>query len=285
MKTASPDNFSWVDHEIRGVATRKFFKTSDPSSANSLAEFESRTGPLADDYRRFLLSFGGVELFRNPERDEYALALAKNPSLAHSDGELQFVSIGMRDGRSVYLVAKSGGQIDTSVLEHKSSGGIETVGESFSQWLRSSFYRQKSKYSHREWVEILNGPVPFTERELQLVQARRQWEVRKLGTDAKGNLLLEISNHSSESFRYITVHIRSDGLRAHVPVRVENLGPGSTWKCPINFYKDIVRSDDAEIIPLVDIGPEDRNLLFELTGPRWFRKRLSDGRPMGSELV
>lgn len=278
------NNFFWLNEEIEAIGTKKFFVPAGKTSGDTLDEFEKQYGKLPVGYKDFVAQFGGVHLFRHCEREEYALVIERSPKLVKAQDNGFFISIGSRVGNQVYLFGQNGAFVD-EILEHRESGGIVSCRDGFAAWLRRSFEKEKRSYSKAEWDQISDGPPPFSAQERGTIEARLKWDVSLAGYDAKNNLILQVQNNSERIFKYITVNIRRGWIRALVPVRVEHISPRASASCTIAFYKDSIRTGEAEVLPIFDIGPEDRKLLFELEGPEWFRKRSSKGLPMGTEKL
>jgi hypothetical protein len=279
--------YHWLDEAILAVKTPKYFELGPPSECGDLSEFEAKNGALPEEYRGFLLNYGPTKLFRERQHGWHELQVYRLPDIAYEEETHTFAEIArVGDTFAYFVIERGAGRFDDIVLEHSSTGGIRTTGRTFSSWLMWRFKRERKGIKKAEWDEILRGPAPFTAEEEQIVRARSQFRVRKVGSDEKNNVILEVHNGSERTLQYLTVFLKGaspNDFGGRSPVYVGNIPPGVTKTLPVAFYKDFVYADSVVVRQGYPPGPEDRYIFYELTGPKWFRNAIAAGRKLASQ--
>ncbi len=261
--------FEWFEAEMAQVNTNKFFLVDGPASPELRRAIESSDFPIPKSYRDFVLRFGNSRLYR---RSSYWLVeVYAGPREEVSKAGEPLIHFGRTESSLAYfkenLLVEDG---ESPVFEWRHGQGLRHVSDSFPVWLEYRCGWARKQYSPKEWKAIQEGPPPFTERELEVVNARRKFRSQIVGIAPSGDLVIEISNSSTLTLPYLTIGIRgelkspnSGPLNGAVRIPVGSIGPGKTSRIQHNCCKSLVRPEDVEFFDLPDPEPEDRQLYWE----------------------
>lgn len=159
---------------------------------------------------------------------------------------------------------------ETPIFEWRHSQGVRQTASNFEEWLKGKCSSARKKYKKSDWKVIKTGPLPFTEKEKIIVEARKGFRWRILGICANGDLKFEIHNGSKITLPYLSVGIRgkhrspSQGiLGGGASLPVASIGPGETKTIEHDCYKKFVAPEDVEVFDKPEPGPEDREQFWE----------------------
>jgi hypothetical protein len=147
---------------------------------------------------------------------------------------------------------------------------VERIADDFSYWLRSSCENARRSYSKRAWQEVVQGPKPFTQSELEVIEARKQFRWRVIGHTSEGNLLFEVTNGSKQTLPFLSLGVQGEGgtkLLGGVHLRVGSIAPGTTAVIEQDCYRDKLSPDQVEVFDFPDPIPEKRERYWELRKP------------------
>lgn len=140
----------------------------------------------------------------------------------------------------------------------------------FEEWLRTKGRSARGRFKKKEWDAIEKGPLPFTEEELAIVEARNHFRWRLVGVASNENLVFEIHNGSTITLPYLSVGVRgrlrppnSGPLNGGAYLPVASVRPGETKLVEDDCYKKYVVPEDTEVFELPEPGPEDRKQYWE----------------------
>ena len=258
--------FEWLEQEISAIKTPRFHVVDGPADAKLRAVIGSGF-PMPSTYKEFVLKFGNAKLYRKTRNDSYHIGVFAAPREVVLENGTRIFHVGFHNGASVYVkrLSNSG---PLPVFEYESDSE-EEVANSFEEWLSASCAIARNRYDKTKWAEILRGPMPFSEEEKEIIEARRSMRWRVLGIDTDGNHIFEVTNVGRRALASLTVGARSkDGrLNGAVRLNVGNVSPGRTTVLHTGCYKDIVLPEEVEIFELPDPKPEDRDYYWEFKEP------------------
>jgi hypothetical protein len=253
--------FDWLEQEISAIKTPRFHVVDGPADAKLREAVVHSTLPLPLSHRKFVLKFGTAKLYRHARSDSYQVGVFASPREATLSDGTPIYHLGFHNGASVYVKsAPSSGE--PPIFEFEESE--ERVSESFGEWLTASCVRARNSYAN--WTEILRGPEPFTAREKEIIEARRQIHWRVQGIDADRNHIFEVTNDSSGVLSTLTVAVRSKDRRLNgaVVLKIGHIGPGEKGVLHVGCYKNLRSPGEIEVFALPDPQPEDRDQYPEL---------------------
>jgi hypothetical protein len=157
----------------------------------------------------------------------------------------------------------SGGE--SPVFEWTGAKKLMRTASGFEEWLRRRCEVAKRSFSKEEWAKVVEGPKPFTPREMEIVEARRHFHWRVTGIGSDKSLEFEVRNASRILLPYLTVGIRGkDGTHiGGVWLPVGHVAPGMTAVVRKNCYSKWHDPRDIEAFEPGDPGPEDRDRYWE----------------------
>lgn len=255
--------FEWLEQEISAIKTPRFHMVEGPADAILQEAVMQSSLPLPPSYRKFVLKFGNVKLYRRAQSDSHRIGVFAGPREAILSDGVRIYHLGFHDGASVYVKPGSS-STGVPVFEFE-SGSEEKVADDFEGWLRESCALARNAYGKEKWARIVRGPKPFTKAEQEVVEARRAINWRVLGVDAYGNHIFEVTNGSGRALSVITVGIRSlnGRLNGAVLLKIGHIGPGQTGTVHAGCYRGLVSPSEIEIFALPDPQPEDRERYAE----------------------
>jgi hypothetical protein len=250
--------FDWLDQEIAGVASQRFFTFGDPKSE-----------PIADvaapspAYRAFVQRYGEAKLYRRDGR--YLVQVYAIPRWTEVAGR-PFRHFGRTDDTLAYFAADTADTLtEPPVFEWTKPTGLRQAYDDFESWLVAKCQSAKTRFSRAEWRVVREGAKPFTERERRIVAARKQFTWQVLGVDPDGDHRFEVRNGSEIVLPYLTLGVESND---HEPVGgiwlpVSAIGPGETGILKRGVYKGAMNPADIVIVDKPDPLPEERDRYWE----------------------
>lgn len=107
---------------------------------------------------------------------------------------------------------------------------------------------------------------PFSNREQQIVAARRQFIWRHIGFSKSGNALFEVQNQSQVRLPFLRIGVQGRGgskLIGGAWLDVSDIAPGTTGKTERDCYKDMLGPEEVEFFAEPDPTPETRDDFWE----------------------
>jgi hypothetical protein len=256
--------FEWLVDEMARVKTRKFHLVDGPLPPDKRELVERPEFPVPPSYKSFIIQFGNAKLYRGPV-DLYRVQVFAGPRVVEIDGE-QLVHFGRTDRSVAYF--KEGLLIpgsETPVFEWRHPEGIRKTGDGFEEWLKKKCAWARRTFTKKEWRAIENGPLPFSDEEKRIVEARRKFRWRVVGVASNGDLRFEVFNGSDVRLPFLTVGIRHKGGEAFggVSLPVFDIQPGEAKVLEMDCYKQWHDPNEVEAFEKPDPGPEDREFYWE----------------------
>jgi hypothetical protein len=260
--------FDWLIEEMSSIKTKKFFVVDGPASEELRRAVQAAEVPLPESYRHFVLTLGNAALYRR--NGYYYINVLAGPRLSQTDDGEEYIQFGRTWISKAYfkksLLVENG---ESPVFEYYQSG-LRRTADGFEKWLRAKCVAARKRFKKAEWKEIETGPVPFTEQEQSVVQARRQFQWKVIGISPNGDLQFEIHNGSAITLPYLSIGVKgplrtreneSTGGKAFLSTQA--IGPGETMTIEFDCYKKYVVPEKTVAFELPDPEPEDRSLYWE----------------------
>jgi hypothetical protein len=266
--------FTWHKDLLESVKTPKFFLTYKSTDWHELAVLENHFGALPSDYKQFLAECGAGKFVRQWSRDLYGFRIFSNPQRAAFD-PAEVCLVAETEAGSLF-----GYRLKESHRLIEFCGPKETpldlpVGEVF----RCQIDHLVNGYGKRRLAEIVRGPEPFTERELELVRALGEFEIN---VQVSGEQFeFNIQNNSSLELDFITLgaiivrqrpgldgNARPYGGNGRIWLDVSGIKPGESAIRYQSCYHSLANPEDIQIYRLFP-GPEDRRYFKEF--PDYFQ--------------
>lgn len=255
--------FEWLEQEIATIKTPRFHMVEGPVGARFHEAVVRSDRQVPSSYKEFVLKFGNTKLYRMSQSNSYRIGVFAAPrETVLGDGTCVY-HLGFHDGASVYV--KPLVDSDELPIFEFEGGHEEKAANNFEDWLRGSCDNARRAYGVEKWSEILRGPKPFSTKEKETIEARRQMRWTVLGIDPDGNHIFEVTNVGRRTLDVLTVGVRSkDGrLNGAVRLNVRDVDPGQTAVLHVSCYKDLVPPQKIEVFALPDPEPEDRDFYWE----------------------
>jgi hypothetical protein len=261
--------FEWLVEEMTKIKTRKFHLVDGPASPEFREAVVNTGFPLPPSYKEFVLQFGNAKLYR---RSSYWLVevYAGPREVVSGDGEALIQFGRTHTSLSYFKESQLEEGRESPVFEWRHQQGVQQTAESFQDWLTAKCRWARKQYKKKEREAIEHGPPPFTERELALVESRRQFRWRVVGIAPNGDLRFEVHNGSHTILTSLSVGVRgklrppkTGPLDGGVYLPVSSIRPGETKIVEHDCYKQFVLPEDAEVFELPDPEPEDREQYWE----------------------
>jgi hypothetical protein len=254
--------FEWLEKELLAVKTPQFHSIDGPASPELREAVAGARVAVPSAYRQFVLKFGNAKLYRT-SRTGYRIGVFAGPREATlADGSLIY-HIGWHDGASVYLKPRSTSD-EFPIFEFEEETE-NRVASDFEDWLKKACAHARHAYGEKKWAAIVEGPIPFTHEEEDMLETRRLVSWKVLGVDANGKHRFEVINNGQHVMPVLTVGVRSrDGaLNGAVCLDLNSVGPGQRGVLHVSCYKDLVPPQEIEIFELPEPRPEDREYYWE----------------------
>jgi hypothetical protein len=269
-----PAMYEWLADEMSKIKTRKFYLVDGPASSELRQAVENSKLFLPPSYREFVLKFGNARLYRRitSYSDNYLIEVYAGPrETVNDDGELLFQFGRTESSLAYFKESLAVENAECPVFEWRHEQGIRKTADGFLDWLKGKCKWARKKFKTNEWEALQHGPSPFSEQELAIVEARKDFRWRVVGIAPNGDLRFEIHNGSDMILAYLSVGIRGK-LRppkngplnggGHLPV--SSIHPGETKIIRHDCYKKLIAPEDTEVFDRTDWGPEDREQFWEL---------------------
>jgi hypothetical protein len=261
--------YTWLEDEIAKIRTNKFHRVDGPATAELRHAVDNCNIPFPLSYKEFLLRFGNSFLYR---RSSYWLVeVFASPREAVSKEVGSLIQFGRTHEAIAYFKKES--LIDgheAPVLEWKHGQGFKVTATSFADWLQKNCNIARKRFTKKEWQSIENGPLPFTDHELAVVQARKSFRFRVIGIAVNGDLEFEVENGSKMTLAYLSVGIRGKlrppkigPLEGGGYLPISSIEPGKTGVLQYDCYKQYILPEHTEVYSLPEPGPEDRDQYWE----------------------
>lgn len=162
---------------------------------------------------------------------------------------------------------------ESPVFEWEHGEGLQLVANDFEEWLIDRARYAKERFSGEEWRAIVAGPAPFSDEELSIVEARRQFRWRVVGISPSGNIRFEVHNSSKLRLPFLSIGIRGpirnqdNILTGGVWLPIDHIGPGETRVVEKDCYKDRIAPETVETFDEPDPRTEDRDRYWEFGQP------------------
>lgn len=262
------DSFGWFRQELLLIKSREFHVFDRLDDDDLRYTREGRAINVGGDYGLFLKEFGWAKLFADRNKDGPIVSVYPLKEFRRhvcKDGRA-FLSFGCRGYQSVYF--------DELAVLHGKESKVFTVSNtkatevypSFCEWFFAAYSWARSKYSLRQWKMIVDGPLPFTEDEMKIVEARRLFKWDCVGFADNGDALLAIENNSAMTLPFLTIGVRDVQQRVlvgRVWLDVNSIGPGEKGVVMKDCYKDQIPQDQLELFACPDPIPEKRDEYWE----------------------
>jgi hypothetical protein len=261
--------FNWLVEEMASIKTRKFNVVDGQASSELWHAVQESTVPVPPSYKEFILRFGNAKLYR--QGASYLVQVFAAPREAHSDRGEPLLHFGRTDMALAYFkeaLLVPGGE--SPVFEWHHEHGLQKTYDGFEQWLEAKCKAARSFFKKKQWEAIEKGPLPFTEQEKLIVEARRHFRWRVVDVATSGDLRFEVHNGSAMRLPYLSVGVRgelrpprSGPLNGGLWLPVSSISPGETRIIEKDCYKDLVDPKDVEVFEQPDPEPEDRERYWE----------------------
>jgi hypothetical protein len=219
-------------------------------------------------YRRFMDEVGGARLFRDGRG--YRVEVYSSPrGLLHEEMgpmwwvgrcEATRVCFADRDVRDAF---------EAKVWQWNFAKRWIRLEITFDEWIRSACSKVRLAIRKREWESIQRGPEPFNAKEHAIASARRKYTWTVVGVDENDCVLIRVTNGSPMSLPYISLNVsgemrgKNDVLDGGVVVPTANIQPGASAVVAVDCYREVVDPWTVLLTDIPDLGPEDRNILWE----------------------
>lgn len=214
------------------------------------------------------MRFGAARLYRKPTR--YIVEILDAPVEAETEDGRALLHFGNADDELVYFLDSTSPSHDESpVFAWTPDLGLEQIASGFEEWLLNVCTVARQTYTPDEWVAIERGPLPFTDRESEIVVARRLFRWRITGVTDSGNLRFEVHNGSKIVLPFLTVLVRGPVrgqekiLEGRAWLPTATLLPGQTAIIEKDCYKNYIDPNIVEVSDASDPKPEDRDRYWE----------------------
>jgi hypothetical protein len=255
-----PGRFDWLEREVDQIKTPKFHIFDSRSTSEEGHAIQNLAPP---SYRAFLGRFGGASLYRI--RDAYRVRvkpfLEPGKSLR---GETLWCFGYFESSRAYFKESLLRTGRESPVFEWGLR--LQKVAPDFSTWLRVRCSIVRKSIGKKRWIQVLNGPAPFSECDRRIVSARKLFRWKLVGVGESGDHRIEIFNGSRIVLPFFSLGVRKKGglgLQGGVWLRVRDIKPGERRIIEQDCYKDMLTPDEVEIYDLPDPAPEDRENYWE----------------------
>ena len=141
--------YQWLVDDIAPVKTPGVFEFHRGLSGRELMEIEEE-GSLPEDYRMFLMKFGGGGLFRHWMHSSFILWFERKPrTLGRENGD-KWLFIGLYENSSLILKkSEKCRSYDPQVYMVVGGCGLKSIGNAFNDGLKSLYSKAKGKFGVR----------------------------------------------------------------------------------------------------------------------------------------
>jgi hypothetical protein len=263
--------FDWFEMECASIKSRQFHIFESLTILEQSYVKDGCSISLGGDYGEFLRKFGYSKLFTDehntPSMSIYPLKEFRRHFC--ENGRI-YIGFGFRGQQSVFFdedIILNGRSSSVFIVNKKMAQEIES---SFSDWLHSAYNWMKLKYSRRQWMKIKNGPQPFSDVEVKIVEERKKFDWQLVGFDEKGDALFRVKNNSEIRLPYLSIGIRDkigNILTGGAYLDVSSIEPNHERVISKDCYKDLIPADQLEVFDLPDPIPEKKAGYWEFGMP------------------
>lgn len=255
--------------EIARIKTRKFHLVDGPASAELRQVIQGNAVPVPQSYKDFILRFGNAKLYY--QQGIYLIHVFASLREARSNEGDSLLHFGQTDTASAYFnvaLLVPGGE--SPVFEWHQNQGLRKTASGFEQWMEDKCTASRNLFKKKQWTAIEKGPLPFSEQEKAIVDARKQFRWRVVGVAPSGDLRFEVYNGSTTNLSYLSVGIcgemqppKSGTLNGGVWLPVSSVSPGDTRIIEKDCYKNLIDPSAVKVFEQPDPEPEDRERYWE----------------------
>lgn len=257
--------YEYLKEAVLKVRWNHFFKFNQKLDWEKIITLERQAGKLPPDYLEFVRDFGEAYLFRNLTRGSYSLGVFASPRILEDRRGNPLIEIGffINGGYAHFKKVANVSAFGPEVFEG-SGTSLRRTADSFEEWFQKRFNAAQKLYTKTEWNQILQGPRPFTQPELEILAAMQKFTVEPVGTAPNGDLKIRVYNGSSRTLPCLTVDVMAVGrLSGTVMLNVSSIQPGESKIIEHDCYKAQVAAGKIELKMLSPSGPEERGMFCE----------------------
>ena len=246
--------------EWRQVGTKKFHLIERVGDREIFEEGLSLGLPRS--YMTFLREVGAVKLYRQGDGyDVGVYPVASTATLDNGDTALCFGHSGSKE--ACFLMAALNG--DECAVYELIGGKVHPVAQDFCEWLKTACEKARRQYGKHEWAAIIRGPQPFSDEEVEIVEARKKFSWNFQGVTPAGKAAFLVSNCSSLRLKFFSMGARHKGGRfdGGLWLNVKDIAPGQEAVVGHDCYSELAPISEHEFYDLPDPGPEDRERYWE----------------------
>jgi hypothetical protein len=263
--------FEWLEDELSRIKNRKFHVVDGPMRLDTRELVERSDLHAPRSYKNFIFKFGNANLYW--DGTSYRVRVFAFPEEAHTDDGEVLRYFGRTDMSLAYFkeVLLVPGK-ESPVFEWRYGEGVRQTADSFEEWLVNKCAAERKRFTTEEWKVIEEGPLPFSEQEMKIVEARRKYRWRVVGVAENGDLQFEVHNGSDATLPFLTIGIRGkrrgtdDPLNGGIWLPVGTVLPGQKSMIEKDCYKKWVDPRIVEAFEEPDPEPEDRDRYWEFKG-------------------
>lgn len=256
--------FSWLEDEMARINTNKFHLVDGPLSAEQRELVDNSELHFPPAYKQFVIRFGNAKLYR--QGSVYLVQVFAVPTEAQSDDGEALWHFGRTDLALAYfreslLVPGR----ESPVFEWRHGQGLRQAANGFEEWLKSKCKASRNLFTKKRWQQIENGPLPFTDQERSIVEARSKFRWRMTGIAVNGDIQFEVHNGSDMVLPFLSIGVRGRNGKVNggVWLPVSSVMPGQTCIIEKDCYKDLIPPTEVDVFDKPDPDPEDRDRYWE----------------------
>lgn len=243
--------FTQLEHDLTSFSSRRFHVLE-----------RSLIGPIVpvgteSHYAAFVRCAGSGRLFRRGVGYRMSVVRALEPDavlLALGRGE--WAMIGHSNTANVFLGMRGGhiNEVGPVYTTRSLRGRVQQINRSFEGWFAESYLAHRQQYSASEWLRMAVSPPPFSEQQLQIAHARKQFSWRVLNLNPRRfetEITLSVRNKSHIVLPYISLDAREVGgvQRFYVPTSGIPAGTESVARASTCFRGAFQIFDAPEPLP------------------------------------
>ena len=205
--------FEWLEREIAEIKTGKFHVVDGSADVKLRRAIENSPLAAPKSFKEFALKFGSAQLYRQDLTGIYFVTVYASMRATTTVKDEPLLEIGMNHIHYAYFKQDLlRGERESAVFEWiVPTGYLRQTADSFEEWLTKRCDNARKKYNRTRWKEILQGPPPFTARELQIVEARKHFQWQIIGTTKSGKVKFKVHNGAKNCMPYLFVGIQDKG--------------------------------------------------------------------------